>query len=179
MIVVARLAVSVSLDTLGVSMAYSAAGITIPMGTRILISMVNGILTAIAIGIGKVFLVEIPSLIFQIFGAAILVILGIRILWNALGENRTADYDRNASRRIELREGCVVGVAFALDSVSAALGILNIGSIVYCFPFCSALLCYVFLMIGTKKVYNLRRLNGISGVILILLGVSRLFFDPF
>ena len=76
--------------------------------------------------------------------------------------------------RDSLREGCVVGVVFALDSISAALGILNLGEAVYLFPVCTAVLCYVFLLFGGKSPYNLRRLNGVSGIILIAFGLLRL-----
>lgn len=179
MLIVVLLAVSVSLDTFGVSMAYGMAGIVIPRRTRFLIAFLNGILTFFAIWMGRLLCAGIPTLVFQILGACILTTLGIKTLWNALGDNKTADYDKDASRIIDLREGCVVGVVFALDSVSAALGILNLDKVVYLFPVCTAILCYVFLLPSGKHLYNLRRLNGLSGVLLIVFGLLRLCPDLF
>ena len=179
MLIVVLLAVSVSLDTLGVAMAYGMAGIVIPVRTRLLISFINGALTATAVWLGQFLCVEIPTFVFQILGAVILIALGVKTLWNALGDNKMADYDKSASRVIELREGCIIGVVFALDSVSAALGIINLGNVVYAFPVCTAVLCYVLLLLGGRYLYNLRRINGASGVILIVLGLLRLFPDLF
>lgn len=174
MLIVALLAVSVNLDTLSVTMSYAMAGIVIPKRTRLLITLLNGVLTVAAIWLGRFLCGGIPEWFFQVFGAVVLTALGIKTLWNALGENKTADYDKDASRSIDIREGCVVGVVFALDSISAALGILNMGEIVYLFPICTAVLCYAFLLLGGKSFYNLRRLNGLSGVVLIVFGLLRL-----
>ena len=179
MLIVILLAVSVSLDTFGVAMAYQMAGIVIPGRTRFLIALLNGVLTFTAICLGRILCAGIPTLVFQVLGAGILTTLGIKTLWNALGDNKTADYDKDASRVIDLREGCVVGVVFALDSISAALGILDIGKIVYLFPVCTALLCYLFLLPNGNHRYNLRRLNGLSGVVLIVFGLLRLLPDLF
>lgn len=179
MLIVVLLAVSVSLDTFGVSMAYGMAGIVIPRQTRFFIALINGVLTFFAIWLGRLLCAGIPALVFQIIGAGILIVLGIKTLWNALGDNKTADYDKDASRMIDLREGAVVGVVFALDSICAALGILNLGKVVYLFPVCTAILCYLFLLPSGKHCYNLRRLNGLSGVILIVLGLLRLLPDLF
>ena len=46
------LAVSVSLDTLGIGMAYAVSGIRIPWNTRLLIALLNGILTFCAVAGG-------------------------------------------------------------------------------------------------------------------------------
>lgn len=174
MLIVILLAVSVSLDTFGVSMAYGLAGIVIPRCTRLLIAFLNGFLTLVAIWLGRLLCSGVPPLIFQILGAVILTALGIKTLWNALGENKTAHYDKDDSHVIDLREGLIIGVVFALDSISAALGILNFGRIIYLFPLCTAILCDIFLLPGGKHLHNLRRLNGASGIILILLGLFRL-----
>ncbi len=179
MLIVILLAVSVSFDTLGVAMAYAIGGIVIPRKTRLLIALLNGVLTAAAIWLGRLLCAGVPEWLFQILGAAILITLGVKTLWNALGDNKTADYDKDASRSIDLCEGCVVGVVFALDSISAALGILNLGETVYLFPVCTAVLCYVFLLFGGKSPYNLRRLNGVSGIILIAFGLLRLYSGLF
>lgn len=179
MLLVPLLALSVSLDTWGIGMAYAMAGICIPRRTRILIAVLNGLLTGLAVYLGDECFRSIPDLWFRILGGSILILLGIKTLWNALGDNKTADYDRDDSRIIDLREGCVLGLALALDSISAAFSIVGQGGWVYLFPVCTALLCGFFLWLGEKHSYNLRRLNGLSGVVLIILGLLRLCPDPF
>lgn len=175
MLLVLLLALSVSLDTLGIGMAYAMAGIRIPNRTRVLVAALNGILTGLALYLGERCLYRIPELWFQLVGGSILIVLGIKTLWNALGDNRAAQYDRDNSRSIDLREGCALGLALALDSISAAFGIVGQGAGRVFFPFCTAFLCGFFLWVGERHSYNVRRLNGVSGVILIILGLLRLF----
>lgn len=168
------LAISVSLDTLGIAMAYRMAGIIIPCRTRWLIAGMNGVFTFLAVLFGMLLGSNIPDVLFQLMGAGILVALGIKTLWNALGENKTADYDKDHSHTIDLREGCMIGVVFALDSISAGFGIATQEMGLFLFPICTAVLCYVFLAIGGWCFYDLRRFNGLSGVVLIVLGLLRM-----
>ena len=49
MFVVCLLALSVSLDTLGIGMAYAMSGICIPKRIRLFIALLNGVLTAVAL----------------------------------------------------------------------------------------------------------------------------------
>ena len=49
MFVVCLLALSVSLDTLGIGMAYAMSGICIPKQIRLFIALLNGVLTAVAL----------------------------------------------------------------------------------------------------------------------------------
>lgn len=169
------LALSVSLDTLGIGMAYAMAGIRIPGKTRLLVAALNGVLTGLALDLGKRCLYRVPEAVFALIGGGILLILGIKTLWNALGDNKAAQYDRDHSRSIDLGEGCVLGLALAVDSVSAALGIVGQGRGTILFPLCTAFLCGFFLWVGGRHCYNIRRLNGVSGVILIMFGLFRIF----
>lgn len=175
MLFVLLLALSVSLDTLGIGMAYAMAGIRIPGKTRVLVAVINGVLTGMALELGKQCLNCVPEMWFQLTGGSILLILGIKTFWNALGDNKAAQYDKDNSRSIDLREGCVLGLALALDSVSAAFGIVGQGSKTMLFPVCTAFLCGFFLWVGERHCYNIRRFNGVSGVILIMFGLFRIF----
>lgn len=175
MLFVLLLALSVSLDTLGIGMAYAMAGIRIPRRTRLLVAALNGVLTGLALDLGKRCLYHVPEIWFRLIGGTILLILGIKTLWNALGDNKAAQYDKDNSRSIDLREGCVLGLALALDSISAAFGIVGQGTGTILFPFCTAFLCGFFLWVGERHCYNVRRLNGVSGAILIMFGLFRIF----
>ena len=175
MLLVLFLAVYVSFDTLGIGMAYAMAGIVIPNRTRLLVAFLNGVLTGLAVLLGEKCLAGVPDLWFRLLGGSILILLGVKTLWNALGDNKAAQYDKDNSRSIDLREGCVLGLALALDSVSASFGIVGQGMWIVLFPLCTAFLCGFFLWVGGRVSYNLRRLNGVSGGILIILGLFRIF----
>ena len=173
---VVLIAISVSLDTLGIGMAYAMSGIRIPWSTKLVIAVLNGVLTMAAVFLGEQLGTLIPDFWFRMTGSIILIFLGSRTLWNALGENRTADYDKDSSHILEPWEGLVLGFTLALDSVSAGLGIAGSGSAAYLFPLLTAFAGAGFLTIGEKLLCNLRRLNGVGGSILIILGLFRLFY---
>lgn len=174
--IIILIAISVSLDTFGIGMAYTLAGIKIPKCTKLLLLTINGIFTMAAVLLGKQLCEWIPNTYFQMAGGGVLVVMGARTLWNALGENKTTDYDKDNSRILEPWEGIVLGVSMALDSVCAGLSIVDSGLVMYFFPIFTVLASGAFLTLGEKITVNLRRLNGISGCILILLGIFRLYF---
>ena len=91
-------------------------------------------------------------------------------VWQNKGE---VQYDKDNSRSIDIKEGSAWGSALALDSVSAALSLVGQETIIWLFPVCTAFLCGAFLWIGGQRIYHVRRLNGISGILLILLGLFR------
>lgn len=61
MFVVCLLALSVSLDTLGIGMAYAMSGICIPKQIRLFIALLNGVLTAVALFAGSTCLAGLPE----------------------------------------------------------------------------------------------------------------------
>ena len=170
------LAISVSLDTLGVGMAYAMSGIHIPPRTKIVIAIISGVLTTIAVAVGKHLQLWLPHLFFQILGGGVLLVLGVKTLWNALGENETTNYDMDGSRILELWEGVLLGVTVTLDSVSAALGICGMEGALFWFPIFSTVAGITCLSLGGRIRCNLRRINGVSGVVLIILSLLRFLF---
>lgn len=170
------LAISVSLDTLGIGMAYAMSGIRIPMSTKLVMAVINALLTTVAVWLGGQLSTVIPDFWFRFAGGSVLMVLGGRTLWNALGDNATADYDRDDSHILEPWEGVVLGLTLALDSVSAGLGIRGTGIVPFLFPVLASVSGVVFLTIGSRICYNLRRINGIGGGILIILGLLRFLY---
>ena len=170
------LAVSVSLDVLGIGVAYAVSGIRIPWNTRIVISVINMLLTLGFILMGQKLGMLIPEYWVRAVGGGILVFLGSRTLWNALGENATADYDRDDSHTLEPLEGIVLGLTLALDGACAGLGICDMGAAACLFPVLTGSASLVFLSAGAKISCNLRRLNGVAGAVLVTLGVIRFFY---
>ena len=166
------LALSVSLDVLGIGVAYAVSGIRIPWNTRLVISVINMFLTFGFILLGQNLGMMIPGIWFQIAGGGILLLLGARTLWNALGENKTADYDRDDSHTLDPYEG----IMLALDGACAGLGICDMGAAAWLFPMLTGSASLAFLSMGARISCNLRRLNGVAGAVLIILGVVRFFY---
>jgi len=170
------LAISVSLDTLGIGMAYAMSGVRIPISTKFVIAVISGLLTAVAVALGQHLGVLLPDALFRLLGSGVLLFLGIKTLWNALGENVTVDYDKDGSRVLEPWEGIVLGVTLTLDSVSAGLGIRQNSSALFWFPIFTAMASVTFLTMGSKICCNLRRMNGIAGMVLVILAFFRFLF---
>ena len=170
MFVVCLLALSVSLDTLGIGMAYAMSGICIPKRIRLFIALLNGVLTAVALFAGSTCLAGLPEPCFRLIGGGILILLGAKTCIRVLQNKGEVQYDKDNSRSIDIKEGSALGSALALDSVSAALSLVGQGTIIW---LCTAFLCGAFLWIGGQRIYHVRRLNGISGILLILLGLFR------
>ena len=170
------LALSVSLDVLGIGVAYAVSGIRTPWNTRLVISVINMFLTFGFILLGQNLGMMIPGIWFQIAGGGILLLLGARTLWNALGENKTADYDRDDSHTLDPYEGIMLGLTLALDGACAGLGICDMGAAAWLFPVLTGSASLAFLSMGARISCNLRRLNGVAGAVLIILGVVRFFY---
>ena len=172
------LALSVSLDSLSIGMAYAMKGVRIPWSTRVLIGVINITLTALAVYAGQQLEQWISIWWFGLIGGCILIGIGAKTLWNAIGEKRTKDYDRDLSCSIEPAEGIVLAASLALDSMCAALGIHSSGTMVYAFPVLTGTISVVLLSLGfhlCKKICRgLWQLNGMAGCVLIVVGVLRL-----
>ena len=108
--VIILLAISLSLDTLGIGMAYAMSGIRIPWSTKMVIAALNALLTAAAVFAGGKLGERLPVTWCSALGGGVLLFLGIRMLRSALGEDRTSHYDRDDSHVLEPWEG------IALDS---------------------------------------------------------------
>lgn len=170
------LAVSVSLDVLGIGVAYTLSGIRIPWGTRVVITIINVALTFGAVYAGQRLGTMIPEFWFRLVGGAVLAALGGKTLWNAMDGNATADYDRDDSHTLDPFEGTLLGVTLALDAMCAGLGIREPGAAAYTFPLLTGSANIICLSIGDRICCNLRRLNTIAGIILIILGVIRFLY---
>ena len=159
MFVVCLLALSVSLDTLGIGMAYAMSGICIPKRIRLFIALLNGVLTAVALFVGSTCLAGLPEPCFRLVGGGILILLGAKTCIRVLQNKGEVQYDKDNSRSIDIKEGSALGSALALDSVSAALSLVGQGTIIWLFPVCTAFLCGAFLWIGGQRIYHVRRLK--------------------
>ena len=152
MFVVCLLALSVSLDTLGIGMAYAMSGICIPKRIRLFIALLNGVLTAVALFVGSTCLAGLPEPYFRLVGGGILILLGAKTCIRVLQNKGEVQYDKDNSRSIDIKEGSALGSALALDSVSAALSLVGQGTVIWLFPVCTAFLCGAFVDWRTENI---------------------------
>lgn len=172
------LALSVSLDSLSIGMAYAMKGVRIPWSTRGLIGAINVALTSLAVFLGQQLGQWVSLRVFCLLGGGILVGIGVRTCWNAISEKQTKDYDRDSSHSIEPAEGILLAVSLAMDSMCASLGIHVTGAVVYMFPLLTGTISVALLSAGYclcgKSCRKLWQLNGLAGIVLVFVGIFRI-----
>ena len=177
LIVLLILAIVLNFDALSIGISYGMRGIRVPLPSLMFLSASSVVYAALAETAGSVFLAHIPFA--SHIGAIILLIIGILTLRSAFYEG--SDYDFDRSKTIDMAEGAALALALSLDAVGAAFSLASCTPLV--FPFLIGLCQFLFLLIGKKAGAHLdsctecsaRALHLISGVILILLALLRLF----
>lgn len=174
------LALSVSIDSLGI-------GITYGLKKTKIIAISNIILFAISFCItcGSIFLGHYISALFSpsfstMLGSSFLIILGAYNIYKTI--NKTpADYDIDHSNNIDAKEAIFLGLALSIDSACVGIGsgIIGINDIIL--PLLVASFQLIFINCGNWiansiiKYVNIseRTLAIFSSIILILVGIFR------
>lgn len=176
--VICLLALSVSLDTLGIGMAYAMKGVSIPWKTKYLIGIINMVFTALAVGFGYPLSHWIPSRWFRYVSGILLMVIGAKTVICVWQKKDTRDYDRDDSHSLDPMEGIALALSMSLDSMCAGLGLCGQSAGIYCFPVLTGFLSVIFLWVGTRFWFRIRaEANLLSGGILILLGFFRFFIS--
>ena len=174
------LALSVSIDSLGI-------GITYGLKKTKIIAISNIILFALSFCItcGSIFLGHYISALFSptsstILGSSFLIILGVYNIYKAINKPPT-DYDIDHSNNIDAKEALFLGLALSVDSACVGIGsgIIGINDIIL--PFLVASFQLVFLNCGNLVANNItnyinvseRTLAIFSSIILIFVGVFK------
>ena len=174
------LALSVSIDSLGI-------GITYGLKKTKIIAISNIILFALSFCItcGSIFLGHYISALFSptsstILGSSFLIILGVYNIYKTINKPPT-DYDIDHSNNIDAKEALFLGLALSVDSACVGIGsgIIGINDIIL--PFLVASFQLVFLNYGNfvansiVKYINISEyaLSIFSSIILILVGIFR------
>lgn len=196
------LAIAVSLDGMGVGVAYGIRGIRVPASSLGIIGLCTGGLMAVSMSAGQL----LASLTTRAgtLGGLLLVIIGawqlqqgwrnyligldgadgplLRLRLPALGvaiqvlrDPVQADVDRSGS--IEIRESLLLGAALGLDAFAAGFGAAMVG-----FPFwvvpAVTVACVGFVCVGARLGHRLasgrRAVFAVPGLLLIAIGLWRI-----
>lgn len=80
------LAISLSMDALGIGVSYGLRGKKVPLLPKVIISLISLAFTAAAIGIGNVIVLFLPDQLAKLIGSGMLGILGVGIIIQALSK---------------------------------------------------------------------------------------------
>lgn len=174
------LALSVSIDSLGIGITYGLKKTKITIISNIILFAISFCITC-----GSIFLGHYISALFSptastILGSSFLIILGVYNIYKTIN-NPITDYDIDHSNNIDAKEAIFLGLTLSIDSACVGIGsgIIGINDIVL--PFFVASFQLVFLNCGNLVANSIAKyvnvseyaLSIFSSFILILVGIFR------
>ncbi len=194
------LAISLSMDALGIGISYGLRQIQIATLPKIIISFISLLFTALAIGIGNIIAQVLPEYLAKLIGSAMLIVLGVSIIFQALRKKRTqrekkktpktwswsinifgltiklihepCSQDKPKTSKVNIRESLYLGVALSIDSFGAGISssVAGINSLLV--PVLVGLCQFIFLSVGLLCGANLSSIKKLnSNFFMILSGV--------
>ncbi len=193
------LALSTSIDSIGIGLTYGIRDITISRQAKIILFIISLIISSISILIGNTLNNILSKEITNIIGSLILFFIGIIILVQTLKREKrqekkvyklfikflgitikiikdpiSSDFDN--SKKIDSKEAIYLGTALSLDSFSVGIGAGMLGSISIIFPLIVSLFQIIFLSLGrnigeklNKKIHIPSKIWSILSAVLLIL----------
>lgn len=175
------LALSASIDALGLGITYGIKKTKMSKAGNLIIFTTLFCLSEISIFIGHYISILFSPIFSALLGSALLILLGIYNIFKAQN-NTTTNFDADCSNFIDAKEALILGLAVAVDAscVSLGSGMIGIGGLIL--PLLMAIFHTFFVNCGnivatiiTKKIIvSSKLLSSISGIILIFIGLVRL-----
>lgn len=189
LVLICILSIAVSLDALGVGLAYGMKKIKIPIQYKLIMAAFSILYTSIAVSIGNVVVRFLPPFVTNLIGSAILFGMGIWLLlqgilkkpeteakeipecktvfeWMIKSLGITIQITRNPvsgdvdhSGCIDLKESLLIGSALSLDILGVGLGCAMIGLNIWIIPFTVAAAQLLFLSCGLSLGKTLAKRN--------------------
>lgn len=186
------LAISSSIDSLGIGITYGIKNMKISIFSRLILFFISIVITYFALFLGTIFKNVFSDFFTIILGSGFLVFMGIYIIFKALKIKKNDSNifndpiysDFNCSKTIEPKEALFLAFALSLDSFGIGIG-GSIGNInLLFFPIFVSILQLFFLCFGIwlgKRFNNLYILpkniwSVISGILLIIIGFVKFLF---
>lgn len=178
------LALTLSIDALGIGTAYAIKGVRIPFYAKTVIGLISILIMWGSALAGQAMGEVLPEWCAKYLGLLILFLMGAVFIRNGLTNGEAGDYDINASKRIEGGESILLAVALSADSISVGMAVGALGMSWFFLGIFVGILQILFLCLGIVLAQKGRqRMTGdlkygsmISGGMLILIGILRAFF---
>ncbi len=170
------LAISSSIDSLGIGITYGIKNTTISNYGKLILFSISIIVSLLSILIGNKIKNIFPYNITYFIGNLILIIIGLLLCFQI-----SSDFD--SSNSIDCKEAFFLGIALSLDSFCIGIGGSIIGISSTIFPLFIAFSQLFFLSLGNflgKKLHKISNIPNniwsiISGILLIFIGFSKFF----
>ena len=196
------LAISSSIDSLGIGITYGIKNTKISLLGKFFLFFISFFISILAIWFGNAIKTIFPEWLTKFIGGFILIMMGSFICFQALKKEKvysffihflgitikiiknpiSSDFDKSHS--IDSKEAIFLAIALSLDSFCIGIGgsFMQVSFIL--FPFLVSIFQLFFLNIGNflgQKLHGLGNLpdniwSVISGILLIFFGMSRFIF---
>ena len=183
------LAISVSIDSLGIGITYGIKDTKINNIAKIILFMISFIIACFSINIGNIISSVFTDFVANLIGSVILIFMGLWVIFQAiskkdakkdnLSEPKFYNFfikslgitiqiikspissDLDSSNKIDTREAIYLGIALSLDSLCVGIGssILKINS--YLFPILVSSFQLIFISIGDILGRKLKSISSI------------------
>jgi len=182
------LSISVTVDAMGIGITYGIKNAKLDFIGKLILFIICFITASMSILFGDFLKNVFTEKIATCIGTVLLVSMGVFIIYQGITIQiikKTVISDLDNSNKITPKEAFLLALAVSADAFCAGLacGILGLGAIYY--PFFAAIFHISFLQLGLflgRKINKLANLpqnvwSLISGTLLILIGLSKLFFS--
>lgn len=193
------LALSLSIDSIGIGVTYGLRNTKIPIMSKFILFLISITFTTIALMLGNLITQFLPDYLANFIGSFILIFIGVWILFQIYNDKEKEhsgvtgitiqiikhpiSSDLDNSKVIDWKEAFFLGVALSIDSISVSIGSGITGLDSFLFPILVATFHIAFLFFGKflgHKLTCIKRFpenifNVISGILLIFIGITRLF----
>ena len=152
------LAISSSIDSLGIGVTYGIKDKKISFSSTIILFIISLLVSFISVFFGKILLDFLPEFITELIGCFILFIIGFFVIVKSFFEKKSGnqnDFDFNNSNLIDPKESVFLGFALSLDNFCIGISSSLIGSSYILFPILISVFQFMFLRVGIligKKV---------------------------
>lgn len=176
------LALSASIDALGLGITYGIKKTKMSKAGNAIIFLTLFVLTSISVFVGHYISILLSPRFSAILASTLLILLGIYNIYKSKN-TITTNFDTDNSNYIDTKEAFILGLAVAVDAscVSLGSGMIGLGSFIL--PIFMAFFHTFFVncgnLVSTTIVKKLKisnkSLSILAGVILIFIGILRLF----
>lgn len=186
------LAISTSIDSLGIGITYGIKSTKISLIGKVILFVTSLLSTYLSIFLGNFIQNIFPNFLTKLIGSFILIFMGIYICFEALKNknnysnifNNPISSDLDNSKIIDSKESLFLAIALSLDSLCIGIGSTISDIDLTFFPLLVSIFQIVLLSLGTflgihiSQIYKLPRniWNILSGLLLILIGFIKLLF---
>ncbi len=175
------MSVSLSIDALGIGMSYAMKGIKIGILSKIMVGIVSGVIMWLTQMASEKMLEHFPKEVTGIIGTAILILIGIAFIRNALYGDGGSLCDMDRSKDINFMEAILLGFALSADCISVGIATTAMGLQTLYMPVCVGVTQLLFLWFGKcigespmlKGLFDSKKSGVFAGCILIFMGLLR------